>query len=192
MRKQYLKNLPARHVDASTLRFRLKSMPVVAVKLCLSGGGELCVKDVLPRVEALLPRNMYVSLFDDCRKLPPRGLLLSALAYTCRGLLEGRTISRKPGLDLLLYLQGDRNIHMAVQRFSSGCGRRLGAVFFALGVELEDLRQAVEGVLGGIGLQVEEQGENESIDFYAEIAGVPGEKAIDHLRARMALEALEV
>ena len=179
-------------MDASTLRFRLKSMPVVAVKLCLSGGGELCVKDVLPRVEALLPRNMYVSLFDDCRKLPPQSLLLSALAYTCRGLLEGRTISRKPGLDLLLYLQGDRNIHMAVQRFSSGCGRRLGAVFFALGVELEDLRQAVEGVLGGIGLQVEEQGENESIDFYAEIVGVPGEKAMNHLRARMALEALEV
>jgi tRNA threonylcarbamoyladenosine modification (KEOPS) complex Cgi121 subunit len=192
MRKQYLKNLPARHVDASPLSFRLKSTPVVAVQLCLSGGGELCVKDLLPRVEALLPKNIYVSLFDDCRKLPPRGLLLSALAYTCRGLLEGRTISRKPGLDLLLYLQGDRNIHMAVQRFSSGCGRRIGAVFFALGVEPEDLRKTVGNVLGSLGLQAEGQGENESIDFYAEIAGVPREKAIDHLRARMALEALEV
>jgi tRNA threonylcarbamoyladenosine modification (KEOPS) complex Cgi121 subunit len=179
-------------VKLNGIQFRLKARAVAAVPVCLSLGKEQCVKDLLQRVEALLPGNMYFVIFDDCGKIPPMPLLVSATAYTVRGILENKTISRKPALDFLLYLQGDRNIHLAIQRFSSGCGRRLGAVFIAVETDVNSLEREVDKIVSALGAYKEDYSEEESLEFYSKIAGTPKEKTVTYLRAKMALEALEV
>ncbi|MHB9302665.1 hypothetical protein [Thermofilum pendens] len=173
------------------VEFGVKGERVVVRVACLKSKSAVCPKDLVRSIQGRLPENVWVTLFDECRKIPPLEVVVSAVGYTVRGIMEGKTISRDPSLDVLLYVNGSRNIGEALKAFFSSCTESFGVVAFSLGREPRETAEAL-ALFRELGFEESEPDLLGSLNFYSQRLGVPAEKVPGYMRARMVYLALEV
>ncbi len=101
-----------------------------------------------------------------------QAILAAVLAYEAR--LKGRNIARKPGIDILLYVIGERNIRRALEM----AGPRDKAIVIAVSSALSSLQYLVEALAKEFGI------ENCCFDPVRAVMALAGIKLPVHLAQR--------